>query len=294
MAQDFKVKAGLAQMLKGGVIMDVVTPEQAKIAEKAGACAVMALERIPADMRASGQVCRMSDPKMIKEIMAAVSIPVMAKCRIGHFVEAQVLEALEIDYIDESEVLTPADKLYHIQKNKFNVPFVCGARNLGEALRRVSEGAAMLRTKGEAGTGDISEAVSHINLIKQQIDHALSLKSDSEVEAYAKELRVPLETLKELIANKGKFPVVNFAAGGVATPSDAALCMQLGCDGVFVGSGIFKSKNPELLAKAIVNAVTHYNDPKKIMEYSTDLGELMFGVSVDSLKANEKVSTRGW
>lgn len=294
MSQDFKVKAGLAQMLKGGVIMDVVTPEQAKIAEKAGACAVMALERIPADMRASGQVCRMSDPKMIKEIMEAVSIPVMAKCRIGHFVEAQVLEALEIDYIDESEVLTPADKLYHIKKDQFKVPFVCGARNLGEALRRVSEGAAMLRTKGEAGTGDISEAVSHIALIKQQIDHALSLKSDEEVDAYAKELRVPVETLKDLIANKGKFPVVNFAAGGVATPSDAALCMQLGCDGVFVGSGIFKSKNPELLAKAIVNSVTHYNDPKKIMEYSTDLGELMFGVSVDSLKASEKVSTRGW
>lgn len=294
MSQDFKVKAGLAQMLKGGVIMDVVTPEQAKIAEKAGACAVMALERIPADMRASGQVCRMSDPKMIKEIMEAVSIPVMAKCRIGHFVEAQVLEALEIDYIDESEVLTPADKLYHIKKDQFKVPFVCGARNLGEALRRVSEGAAMLRTKGEAGTGDISEAVSHIALIKQQIDHALSLKSDEEIDAYAKELRVPVETLKDLIANKGKFPVVNFAAGGVATPSDAALCMQLGCDGVFVGSGIFKSKNPELLAKAIVNSVTHYNDPKKIMEYSTDLGELMFGVSVDSLKASEKVSTRGW
>lgn len=294
MAQEFKVKAGLAQMLKGGVIMDVVTPEQAKIAEKAGACAVMALERIPADMRASGQVCRMSDPKMIKEIMATVSIPVMAKCRIGHFVEAQVLEALEVDYIDESEVLTPADKLYHIKKDQFKVPFVCGARNLGEALRRVSEGAAMLRTKGEAGTGDISEAVSHINLIKQQIDHALSLKSEAEVAAYAEELRVPLITLQELIANKGKFPVVNFAAGGVATPADAALCMQLGCDGVFVGSGIFKSKNPELLAKAIVNAVTHYDDPKKVMEYSTDLGELMFGVSVDSLKASEKVSTRGW
>lgn len=294
MTQEFKVKAGLAQMLKGGVIMDVVTPEQAKIAEKAGACAVMALERIPADMRASGQVCRMSDPKMIKEIMATVSIPVMAKCRIGHFVEAQVLEALEVDYIDESEVLTPADKLYHIKKDQFKVPFVCGARNLGEALRRVSEGAAMLRTKGEAGTGDISEAVSHINLIKQQIDHALSLKSEAEVAAYAEELRVPLITLQELIANKGKFPVVNFAAGGVATPADAALCMQLGCDGVFVGSGIFKSKNPELLAKAIVNAVTHYDDPKKVMEYSTDLGELMFGVSVDSLKASEKVSTRGW
>ncbi|CAG88726.1 DEHA2F01364p [Debaryomyces hansenii CBS767] len=294
MTQEFKVKAGLAQMLKGGVIMDVVTPEQAKIAEKAGACAVMALERIPADMRASGQVCRMSDPKMIKEIMATVSIPVMAKCRIGHFVEAQILEALEVDYIDESEVLTPADKLYHIKKDQFKVPFVCGARNLGEALRRVSEGAAMLRTKGEAGTGDISEAVSHINLIKQQIDHALSLKSEAEVAAYAEELRVPLITLQELIANKGKFPVVNFAAGGVATPADAALCMQLGCDGVFVGSGIFKSKNPELLAKAIVNAVTHYDDPKKVMEYSTDLGELMFGVSVDSLKASEKVSTRGW
>lgn len=294
MTQEFKVKAGLAQMLKGGVIMDVVTPEQAKIAEKAGACAVMALERIPADMRASGQVCRMSDPKMIKEIMATVSIPVMAKCRIGHFVEAQILEALEVDYIDESEVLTPADKLYHIKKDQFKVPFVCGARNLGEALRRVSEGAAMLRTKGEAGTGDISEAVSHINLIKQQIDHALSLKSEAEVAAYAEELRVPLITLQELIANKGKFPVVNFAAGGVATPADAALCMQLGCDGVFVGSGIFKSKNPELLAKAIVNAVTHYDDPKKVMEYSTDLGELMFGVSVDSLKSSEKVSTRGW
>ena len=214
--------------------------------------------------------------------------------RIGHFVEAQILEALEVDYIDESEVLTPADKLYHIKKDQFKVPFVCGARNLGEALRRVSEGAAMLRTKGEAGTGDISEAVSHINLIKQQIDHALSLKSEAEVAAYAEELRVPLITLQELIANKGKFPVVNFAAGGVATPADAALCMQLGCDGVFVGSGIFKSKNPELLAKAIVNAVTHYDDPKKVMEYSTDLGELMFGVSVDSLKASEKVSTRGW
>lgn len=294
MSEEFKIKAGLAQMLKGGVIMDVVTPEQAKIAEKAGACAVMALERIPADMRASGQVCRMSDPQMIKEIMKTVSIPVMAKCRIGHFVEAQVLEALEIDYIDESEVLTPADKLLHIKKEEFKVPFVCGARNLGEALRRVGEGAAMLRTKGEAGTGDISEAVSHIALIKQQIEHALSLKTDAEVEEYAKELRVPLDTLKNLIENKGKFPVVNFAAGGVATPSDAALCMQLGCDGVFVGSGIFKSKNPELLAKAIVNAVTHYKDPKKILEYSTNLGELMFGVSVDSLKEKEKLSTRGW
>lgn len=291
---EFKVKAGLAQMLKGGVIMDVVTPEQAKIAEKAGACAVMALERIPADMRASGQVCRMSDPKMIKEIMNSVSIPVMAKCRIGHTVEAQILQALEVDYIDESEVLTPADKVYHIKKNNFDVPFVCGARNLGEALRRVSEGAAMLRTKGEAGTGDISEAVSHITLIKKQIQHALNLQTEEEIAAYAKELRVPLESLKDLIARKGQFPVVNFAAGGVATPADAALCMQLGCDGVFVGSGIFKSKNPEKLAKAIVNAVTNYQDPKKVLEYSTDLGELMFGVSIDSLKEKEKLSTRGW
>ncbi|CCE78544.1 Piso0_001170 [Millerozyma farinosa CBS 7064] len=291
---EFKVKAGLAQMLKGGVIMDVVTPEQAKIAERAGACAVMALERIPADMRASGQVCRMSDPKMIKEIMNSVSIPVMAKCRIGHTVEAQILQALEVDYIDESEVLTPADKVYHIKKNNFDVPFVCGARNLGEALRRVSEGAAMLRTKGEAGTGDISEAVSHITLIKEQIQHALSLSTEDEIAAYAKELRVPLESLKDLIARKGQFPVVNFAAGGVATPADAALCMQLGCDGVFVGSGIFKSKNPEKLAKAIVNAVTNFQDPKKVLEYSTDLGELMFGVSIDSLKEKEKLSTRGW
>lgn len=291
---EFKVKAGLAQMLKGGVIMDVVTPEQAKIAERAGACAVMALERIPADMRASGQVCRMSDPKMIKEIMNSVSIPVMAKCRIGHTVEAQILQALEVDYIDESEVLTPADKVYHIKKNDFDVPFVCGARNLGEALRRVNEGAAMLRTKGEAGTGDISEAVSHITLIKEQIQHALNLQTEDEIAAYAKELRVPLESLKDLIARKGQFPVVNFAAGGVATPADAALCMQLGCDGVFVGSGIFKSKNPEKLAKAIVNAVTNYQDPKKVLEYSTDLGELMFGVSIDSLNEKEKLSTRGW
>lgn len=290
---DFKVKAGLAQMLKGGVIMDVVNAEQAKIAERAGACAVMALERIPADMRASGQVCRMSDPKMIKEIMAEVSIPVMAKCRIGHLVEAQVLEALEVDYIDESEVLTPADKKYHIPKNNYKVPFVCGAKNLGEALRRISEGAAMLRTKGEAGTGDISEAVKHITQIKEDIEHVLSLEA-AELEAYAKENRIPLDVLKDLVANNGKFPVVNFAAGGVATPSDAALCMQLGCDGVFVGSGIFKSKNPEKLAKAIVNAVTNYQDPKKILEYSTDLGELMFGVSISSLRDNEKLSSRGW
>lgn len=289
----FKVKAGLAQMLKGGVIMDVVTPEQALIAEKAGACAVMALERIPADMRASGQVCRMSDPKMIKSIMEAVSIPVMAKCRIGHTVEAQVLEALEIDYIDESEVLTPADKKHHIKKDKFKVPFVCGAKDLGEALRRINEGAAMLRTKGEAGTGDISEAVKHITVIQEQIEELLAA-DDSQIELAAKEMRVPVELVKELVANKGKFPVVNFAAGGVATPSDAALCMQMGCDGVFVGSGIFKSKNPEKLAKAIVNAVTHFQDPKKVLEYSTDLGELMFGVSIDSLDDRAKLSTRGW
>lgn len=291
---DFKVKAGLAQMLKGGVIMDVVNAEQAKIAEKAGACAVMALERIPADMRASGQVCRMSDPKMIKEIMENVSIPVMAKCRIGHTVEAKVLQALEIDYIDESEVLTPADKKYHIKKNDFSVPFVCGAKDLGEALRRINEGAAMLRTKGEAGTGDISEAVKHITIIKEQIEHVMSIKSDKELQAFADEIRVPVESLKQLIENKGKFPVVNFAAGGVATPADAALCMELGCEGVFVGSGIFKSKNPEQLAKAIVNSVTNYKDPKKVLEYSTDLGELMFGVSINSLKDNEKLSSRGW
>lgn len=291
---EFKIKAGLAQMLKGGVIMDVVNAEQAKIAERAGACAVMALERIPADMRASGQVCRMSDPQMIKEIMAAVSIPVMAKCRIGHFVEAEVLQSLGVDYIDESEVLTPADKKYHIVKNDFKVPFVCGAKDLGEALRRINEGAAMLRTKGEAGTGDISEAVKHLRQIKEEIDYVMSLKTDEEIESFAKENRIPIETLKELIANGGKFPVVNFAAGGVATPSDAALCVKLGAEGVFVGSGIFKSKNPEKLAKAIVDSVTNYDDPKKIMEYSTDLGELMAGVSISSIKDNEKLSSRGW
>lgn len=284
MVSDISLKAGLAQMLKGGVIMDVTNAEQAIIAERAGACAVMALERIPADLRACNEVCRMSDPKMIKEIMEAVSIPVMAKCRIGHFVEAQILEALDIDYIDESEVLTPADKLKHIEKAEFRVPFVCGAKDLGEALRRISEGAAMLRTKGVAGTGDISEAVSHIRKIKSQIDTALSLTSDKEVEEYAKELRVPLDVLQNLISNGGKFPVVNFAAGGIATPADAALCMQLGCDGVFVGSGIFKSSNPEKLAKAIVNSVTHYNDPVKILAYSTDMGPLMSGVTADSIQ----------
>ncbi|KAK6457828.1 SOR/SNZ family-domain-containing protein [Scheffersomyces xylosifermentans] len=290
---DFKIKAGLAQMLKGGVIMDVVNAEQAVIAEKAGACAVMALERIPADMRKSGQVCRMSDPKMIKEIMAAVSIPVMAKVRIGHTVEAQVLEALEIDYIDESEVLTPADKINHISKSNFKVPFVCGAKDLGEALRRINEGAAMIRTKGEAGTGDVSEAVKHITIIKKEIADAANLKSEEELEALAKELRVPVALVKEVVELK-KLPVVNFAAGGVATPADAALLMQLGCDGVFVGSGIFKSDNPAKLAKAIVNATTNYDDPLKILEYSTDLGELMAGVSIDSIRDSERLSKRGW
>lgn len=290
---EFRVKAGLAQMLKGGVIMDVVTPEQAIIAEKAGACAVMALERIPADMRDSGQVCRMSDPQMIKSIMKAVLIPVMAKCRIGHIVEAQVLEALGVDYIDESEVLTPADWLFHIPKNDYKVPFVCGAKDLGEALRRVNEGAAMLRTKGEAGTGDISEAIKHIRKVTSAIKHVVSLKGqDDKIEEYAKEQRVPRSLLDELIANEGKLPVVNFAAGGVATPSDAALCMQLGCDGVFVGSGIFKSKNPEKLARAIVDAVTHYDDAQKVLEVSTDLGELMFGRSIDSIAAEKRLAGR--
>ncbi|ODV77393.1 pyridoxine biosynthesis protein [Suhomyces tanzawaensis NRRL Y-17324] len=291
---EFKIKAGLAQMLKGGVIMDVVTPEQAVIAEKAGACAVMALEKIPADMRKSGQVCRMSDPKMIKSIMEAVSIPVMAKVRIGHRVEAQILEALEVDYIDESEVLTPADKQFHIPKHDYKIPFVCGAKDLGEALRRIHEGAAMIRTKGEAGTGDVSEAVKHITIIRAQIKEAIeTLKTEEQIEAKAKELRVPAALLKEVI-ELGKLPVVNFAAGGVATPADAALLMQLGCDGVFVGSGIFKSSDPAKLAKAIVNATTHYQDPKAILEYSTDLGELMAGVSISSIKDNERLSSRGW
>lgn len=280
-------------MLKGGVIMDVVTPEQAKIAEKAGACAVMALERIPADMRNSGQVCRMSDPKMIKSIIESVSIPVMAKCRIGHIVEAQVLQALEVDYIDESEVLTPADWSHHIPKNDYKVPFVCGAKDLGEALRRVNEGAAMLRTKGEAGTGDISEAIKHIRIVTSQIKHVLSLAGNHDaLQKLADEYRVPKKLLDQLIDAEGKLPVVNFAAGGVATPSDAALCMQLGCDGVFVGSGIFKSKNPEKLAKAIVDAVTHYNDPAKLLEVSTDLGELMFGVSIDQIANKDRLAGR--
>lgn len=294
---DFKVKAGLAQMLKGGVIMDVVNADQAAIAEKAGACAVMALERIPADMRKSGQICRMSDPKMIKEIMSRVSIPVMAKVRIGHSVEAQILEALEVDYIDESEVLTPADWEHHISKDAFNVPFVCGAKDLGEALRRINEGAAMIRTKGEAGTGDVSEAVKHITKIKNEIHtYKNTLKTDDDIAKKANELRVPTELLATVL-KEGKLPVVNFAAGGVATPADAALLMQLGCEGIFVGSGIFKSSHPEKLAKAIVEATTHFDDPQKLLAVSTDLGELMGGQSIESIKTDKtqkRLAEIGW
>lgn len=267
----------LAQMLKGGVIMDVTTPEQARIAEAAGACAVMALERIPADIRAAGGVSRMSDPKMIKGIQEAVSIPVMAKCRIGHFAEAQILQAIEIDYIDESEVLSPADDVYHIDKTKFTVPFVCGARNLGEALRRIAEGATMIRTKGEPGTGDVVQAVRHMRMMQSEMRHLKSMAEDELFEA-AKELQVPYELVKYVHEN-GKLPVVNFAAGGVATPADAALMMQLGAEGVFVGSGIFKSGNPEKRAAAIVQAVTNYNDAKKLAELSEDLGEAMVGIN---------------
>ncbi|CAI1663681.1 hypothetical protein SEUBUCD646_0M02330 [Saccharomyces eubayanus] len=294
--ENFKIKSGLAQMLKGGVIMDVVTPEQAKIAEKAGACAVMALECIPADMRKSGKVCRMSDPKMIKDIMNAVSIPVMAKVRIGHFVEAQIIEALEADYIDESEVLTPADWTHHIEKSKFKVPFVCGAKDLGEALRRINEGAAMIRTKGEAGTGDVSEAVKHITRITEQIKTYQQLKGEDEIAKAAEEMRVPVSLLKDVL-ERGKLPVVNFAAGGVATPADAALLMQLGCDGVFVGSGIFKSSNPAKLATAVVEATTHFDNPAKLLEVSSDLGELMGGVSIESINHDSKgvrLSEVGW
>ncbi|CAI4035571.1 hypothetical protein SMKI_13G2210 [Saccharomyces mikatae IFO 1815] len=294
--EDFKIKSGLAQMLKGGVIMDVVTPEQAKIAEKAGACAVMALECIPADMRKSGKVCRMSDPKMIKDIMNSVSIPVMAKVRIGHFVEAQIIEALEVDYIDESEVLTPADWTHHIEKSKFKVPFVCGAKDLGEALRRINEGAAMIRTKGEAGTGDVSEAVKHITRITEQIKECQQLKDEDAIAGAAKEMRVPVSLLNEVI-ERGKLPVVNFAAGGVATPADAALLMQLGCDGVFVGSGIFKSSNPEKLATAVVEATTHFDNPTKLLEVSSDLGDLMGGVAIESIKHDSngiRLSEIGW
>ncbi|WP_058985686.1 pyridoxal 5'-phosphate synthase lyase subunit PdxS [Hugonella massiliensis] len=271
----------LAQMLKGGVIMDVTTPEQARIAEEAGAAAVMALERIPADIRAAGGVSRMSDPKMIKGIQEAVSIPVMAKCRIGHFVEAQVLQAIDIDYIDESEVLSPADDIYHIDKTAFAVPFVCGARNLGEALRRIAEGASMIRTKGEPGTGDVVQAVSHMRLINAEIRHVQSLRAD-ELYEEAKRLEVPIDLVR-FVHDHGKLPVVNFAAGGVATPADAALMMQLGAEGVFVGSGIFKSGNPAKRARAIVGAVTNYRDPQVIAELSEDLGEAMVGINKDEI-----------
>lgn len=278
----YELNKGLAQMLKGGVIMDVTTPEQARIAEAAGACAVMALERIPADIRAAGGVSRMSDPKMIKGIQEAVSIPVMAKCRIGHFVEAQILEAIEIDYIDESEVLSPADDVYHINKRDFKVPFVCGARDLGEALRRINEGASMIRTKGEPGTGDIVQAVRHMRKINSEIAKLTSMREDELFEA-AKNLQVPFELVK-FVHDNGKLPVVNFAAGGVATPADAALMMQLGAEGVFVGSGIFKSGDPAKRAAAIVKAVTNFTDAKLIAELSEDLGEAMVGINESEIK----------
>jgi pyridoxal 5'-phosphate synthase pdxS subunit len=288
----FAVKKGLAQMLKGGVIMDVVTPEHAKIAEEAGACAVMALERVPADIRANGGVARMSDPDLILKIMDSVSIPVMAKCRIGHFVEAQILEAIGVDYIDESEVLTPADESNHILKHNFKVPFVCGCRNLGEALRRVGEGAAMIRTKGEAGTGDVVEAVRHARTVLGDI-RRLTTMADEELMSYAKELGAPYELVKET-KELGRMPVVNFAAGGVATPADAALMMQLGVDGVFVGSGIFKSGDPARRAAAIVKAVTHYQDASILAEVSKDLGEPMVGRNVSQMPEAEKIAGRGW
>jgi pyridoxal 5'-phosphate synthase pdxS subunit len=288
----FTVKKGLAQMLKGGVIMDVVTAEHAKIAEEAGACAVMALERVPADIRADGGVARMSDPELILKIMDTVTIPVMAKARIGHFVEAQILEALGVDYIDESEVLTPADEEHHIYKHDFKVPFVCGARNLGEALRRVGEGAAMIRTKGEAGTGDVVEAVRHARTVFGDIRRLMNMP-DEEVMAFAKEIGAPYELVLET-RTLGRMPVVNFAAGGLATPADAALMMQLGVDGVFVGSGIFKSGDPARRADAIVKAVTHYNDPKMLAEISRNLGEPMVGRQVSSIPDPELIAGRGW
>lgn len=287
----FKVKSGLAEMLKGGVIMDIVNAEQAKIAEEAGAVAVMALERVPADIRAAGGVARMADPRKIKEIMDTVTIPVMAKCRIGHFAEAQILEALGVDYIDESEVLTPADPENHIDKWAFKIPFVCGARDLPEACRRIAEGAAMIRTKGEAGTGDIIEAVRHMRTMNKQLRQVTQTPED-ELVHLSKEWGAPLEVLK-LIKGTGKLPVVNFAAGGIATPADAALMMQLGCDGVFVGSGIFKSKDPEKRAKAIVMATTYFNDPKVLAEVSEDLGEPMRSISATQLEEKELLQVRG-
>ena len=288
----FAVKKGLAQMLKGGVIMDVVTPEHAKIAEDAGACAVMALERVPADIRANGGVARMSDPDLILKIMDSVTIPVMAKCRIGHFVEAQILEAIGVDYIDESEVLTPADEANHILKHNFKVPFVCGCRNLGEALRRVGEGAAMIRTKGEAGTGDVVEAVRHARTVLGDI-RRLTTMADEELMSYAKEIGAPYELVKET-KELGRMPVVNFAAGGVATPADAALMMQLGVDGVFVGSGIFKSGDPAKRANAIVKAVTHYQDASILAEVSKNLGEAMVGRNTSAMPDAERLAVRGW
>ena len=288
----WKVKSGLAQMLKGGVIMDVVSAEHAKIAEEAGACAVMALERVPADIRAAGGVARMADPTIIEAIMKAVSIPVMAKCRIGHFVEAQALEALGVDYLDESEVLTPADESHHIWKHDFKVPFVCGCRNLGEALRRIGEGAAMIRTKGEAGTGNVVEAVRHMRAVMDGIRELVQTPQE-ELMSKAKEMGAPFELVAEL-HKTGKLPVVNFAAGGVATPADAALMMQLGADGVFVGSGIFKSSNPEAIAQAIVKATTHYKDPQIIAEVSKNLGEAMPGLDIKQIPEKELLAPRGW
>lgn len=285
----FKVKAGMAQMAKGGIVMDVVDAEQARIAEEAGACAVMALERVPADIRKDGGVARMSDPKMIKEIINAVTIPVMAKCRIGHFAEAQILETLGVDMIDESEVLTPADEANHVDKDPFRIPFVCGARNLGEALRRISEGAAMIRTKGEAGTGDVAEAVRHARTIRAEIRRAQGMDK-AELHNYAKELKVPFDLLQKT-ASMGRLPVVNFAAGGLATPADVSLLMQLGVDGVFVGSGIFKSSNPEKRAKAMAAAVTYYNQPEKLAELSEDLGEAMSGPSYRGDKYQHKYNS---
>jgi pyridoxal 5'-phosphate synthase pdxS subunit len=285
-------KKGLAQMLKGGVIMDVVTAEHAKIAEDAGAVAVMALERVPSDIRATGGVARMSDPAMIEGIMAAVSIPVMAKARIGHFVEAQILEALGVDYIDESEVLTPADETNHIDKHAFKVPFVCGCRDLGEALRRISEGAAMIRTKGEAGTGNIVEAVRHIRTVNAELRRLASMRED-ELFVAAKELRAPLELVRD-VARAGALPVVNFVAGGIATPADAAIAMQLGADGVFVGSGIFKSEDPARMANAIVQATTHFDNPKILAEVSKGLGAAMRGIAMETIPDGERLATRGW
>ncbi|MGE5397068.1 MAG: pyridoxal 5'-phosphate synthase lyase subunit PdxS [Chitinophagales bacterium] len=288
----FAVKKGLAQMLKGGVIMDVTTPEQAKIAEEAGACAVMALERVPADIRAAGGVARMADPTIVLKIMEVVSIPVMAKCRIGHFVEAQILESLGIDYIDESEVLTPADDKYHVNKNDFKVPFVCGCRNLGEALRRIGEGAAMIRTKGEPGTGNVIEAVKHMRQVMSEIRAIHSMPKD-ELMTAAKNMAAPYDLVME-VAETGKLPVVNFAAGGIATPADAALMMQLGSDGVFVGSGIFKSGDPMKRARAIVAATTYFDDPKMLAEVSKDLGEPMVGIEISSIPQEQRMQERGW